>query len=1422
MFRQFVIWAYSVMAMLLGASSLADTLIPLVPPASETIQGFVRVVNHSDQEGVVSIVATDDAGERHPPLSLLIAANETVHLNSEDLERGNASKGLPGGTGSGTGNWRLHLASDLNFDAMGYIRTPDGFLTSMHDLAPPSGDGNRYRIVAFNPGSNRSVVSSLRLTNPGDSPATVVITGTDDRGWSPGSAARLVLDAGRSRTLSARELENGDGVEGALGDGQGKWALTVEADRPIHAMNLVSSPTGHLTNLSSIPPGRNTFVPLFPATGRSVQGVVRVVNHSDEAGEVRIVATDDAGKRYPPVLLSIAADTTVHVDSDDLERGNAAKGISGSTGAGTGEWRLQLESDLDVEALAYVRTKDRFLSSMHDLAPALAGRRRIAIFNPGSNRSAVSLLRLMNTGDGPATVTITGTDDRGRSPGSAVRLTLEAGMSRTLSALELENGDGVEGALGDGQGKWALTVEADRPIHAMSLVTSRTGHLTNLSTVPERRIDGSTNDLAILQPVEATVYQGQNDVPLVLEFAPTISLLEISDASGAFVYRAAGLQSPLSSSIRSANLAHGQNELTLNAQFENGSSTSRTFAVNVQKEPDPASSLDASGLYRLEPSGIGEVTDELHLEQTERVRFMIANTYSDGFVQICAADLSIDIVDTGILSADRNEVSAVSPGTTRASLTCGTYTHRVTVTVNQPVLTGLRIEPDYLLMLGAGAEEEVRVTELYSSGQTKPAHSAVISVADADVLDIAGRTVTALRPGRTTLTATVGDVREEVDVDVVSVVGAGRGMVTVQGGGVLSDSQSFGQGTVSGKLILRPDTVAQDGEFEFELLDPAVLPDIGDREVPIAAFDIGPSTELARRGIVRIENSFSISPGTLVSLSRLHDDGSVRQGVSLVRVSDPNIDAVISGGGTYMLHMPLASSSPYLLQKKHSLSLGLEGTEVRQGVEECDIRLSAPRQNPRPPLAVIAPKVNWKDGSDLSHCDYVLDSTFSKYLQQYRPVLRVKANGSGSKLSLGGELPMRVSDLLSQGKLMWLGLLSLNEIGTDNKVNEDMARRLLEKYDRESIALHIENTDGTSSWRNYSGVPTVYGRIAPAKYREEPFFVLQYWMYYSGSTLPRGGSFVVPDKLGTLWHEGDVEFFQVILDNNKNPIGASSGQHYYGETKHWSEINTDQNGRPIIYIASGSHATHFSGEKDFLTTRGTLGFLAREENTYDDDFAKLEKQELVTESRVTIVPALIEEPEGSKFFNWKGRFGRNITRIPNLTDFTGMNGPRAPYYRGPDDSVGLSMYRKPIHFHLTYLMPGSHFAGMVEALSRSFVTKNSNGVTIIGSNEKTREVLEGKESCVQLKAARFPLNMWMPKDLYNVLHYMGRKGLQFQEYVAESCFSGGREFMESSVGGFFNTNFGREIATRDDLCLYHGENAAESYRRYATAVPTKL
>ena len=126
----------------------------------------------------------------------------------------------------------------------------------------------------------------------------------------------------------------------------------------------------------------------------------RVINHSGDSGEVQI----DGDRRHGCVLRTAdAVDRrlmqTVHFNSDDLEGGNAGKGLTGSTGAGEGDWRLALTSDLDIEVLSYIRTTDGFLTAMHDLAPEVVeGEHRIAIFNPGSNAAQVSRLRLINPG----------------------------------------------------------------------------------------------------------------------------------------------------------------------------------------------------------------------------------------------------------------------------------------------------------------------------------------------------------------------------------------------------------------------------------------------------------------------------------------------------------------------------------------------------------------------------------------------------------------------------------------------------------------------------------------------------------------------------------------------------------------------------------------------------------------------------------------------------------------------------------------------------------------------------------------------------------------------------------------------------------------------------------------------------------------
>lgn len=470
----------------------ADHDVPLFPSAADPDrQGFVRIINHASREGTVRLFAIDDDGNRIGPRQLRIDANEALHFNSDDLEAGSPAKGLVLGTGPGSGDWRLEFESDLDIEVLAYVRTPAGFLASMHEVAGVGID-DRYSLGLFNPADDTDASSLLRLVNPNDNAVDVRITGTDDEAERSGEVV-VTVAAGASRTLTAEQLETGAMLDGALGDGTGRWRLSLSADDPIMVMNLVESPTRQLVNLAGasarVDESGMHHVPLFPgvsdAAGR--EGLVRVVNRSDKSGSVSIDAFDELGVDYEPVDLRVGANEAVQFDADDLETGSADVGFSAGTGPGTGSgaWRLNLSSDLDIEVLSYVRTEqDGLLAPMHTVA-GIGTRHRIAVFNPGSNRAQVSQLRLENPEPGAAQVTIAGVDGHGMSPGTGVVLTVSAGQTRTVTAQELETGsDAFEGSLGDGAGKWRLLIESDAPIRVMNLLASPTGHLTSLATVP--------------------------------------------------------------------------------------------------------------------------------------------------------------------------------------------------------------------------------------------------------------------------------------------------------------------------------------------------------------------------------------------------------------------------------------------------------------------------------------------------------------------------------------------------------------------------------------------------------------------------------------------------------------------------------------------------------------------------------------------------------------------------------------------------------------------------------------------------------------------------------------------------------------------------------------------------------------------------
>ena len=353
----------------LATASSTGVHAPLVPGSSNPLrEGLVRIVNPSAQAGEVRIVAIDDAGWRSAPVTLAIAAGASAQFTSRDLEWGNAALGLSGSAGPGTGDWRLEIASDLDVEVLPYVRTTDGTLSAMADVAPVA--DNVHRVALFNPANSPDAASRLRLTNRGAQALRASITGIDDTGASPGGIVSVEIAADESVLLTAAELESGgSNLLGALGDGEGQWRLDIASDGDLAVMNLVETADGGLSNLSSVtattvPARKAHVVERFPSSSdvSNGLGVVRIVNSSESPALVRIEPHDSTGWGHAPLTLTLGAGEAANLGAWDLELGNAAKGLSGNAGPGTGgAWRLEISSDSDIEVLTYARAPNGLL-----------------------------------------------------------------------------------------------------------------------------------------------------------------------------------------------------------------------------------------------------------------------------------------------------------------------------------------------------------------------------------------------------------------------------------------------------------------------------------------------------------------------------------------------------------------------------------------------------------------------------------------------------------------------------------------------------------------------------------------------------------------------------------------------------------------------------------------------------------------------------------------------------------------------------------------------------------------------------------------------------------------------------------------------------------------------------------------------------
>lgn len=248
-----------------------------------------------------------------------------------------------------------------------------------------------------------------------------------------------------------------------------------------------------------------------PVTGT---GVLRIINHSSEAGTVSVVAIDDAGTRSDATTFQVAAEGITTLRSADLENGNSSLDLTG-IGSGQGPWRLELTTDLDLEILSYVIGTNGQVNPMQIPVFGSNGRFQFSFSDP-PDTSIEYFLRLINRStDADVFVTVRGTDDAGQVHGPVV-IPINPDGARQIAVNDLESGsEDFTGSLGSGSGGWTLEITADGPIHLITYAQDVDDAVTNLSVSPrvvKEPVNLTEGEFTRVYVDNATFRNGENSI----------------------------------------------------------------------------------------------------------------------------------------------------------------------------------------------------------------------------------------------------------------------------------------------------------------------------------------------------------------------------------------------------------------------------------------------------------------------------------------------------------------------------------------------------------------------------------------------------------------------------------------------------------------------------------------------------------------------------------------------------------------------------------------------------------------------------------------------------------------------------------------------------------------------------------------------
>ena len=462
--------------------------VPLVFSGSNSnYQSLVRVFNQSNRGGIVTVIAVDDIGQYKEPINLAIRQHETIQLTAADLEQGNARLGIARGIGIGVGNWRLEVVGTSALEVSSYVRTSDGLLVSMHDTVSRYGD--QYHVPTFFPRDDAARLSSLRLINISDRSVDVRIEGFGEHGGFHGQAT-VPIAAGASTAISLNELEvPNEVVDGVWKTNSAQRHLRLTADAEIQVMNLVTSSSGHITNLSKVTELHESenITQMLPSSLTEYNGrksFIRIVNRSENAGTISIVVRDGSLREYPPIQLTMNGMGTLQFGASDLENGNPSIGISHGTGLDLDDFHLSISSSLNLAVSSYEQSDDGFVVLRDEFKAEEIPLSGTEIFGWSPGTGLDNMLTVRNPHLQPVKLEVVLSHSVTGTQGIQIELGSRQSSILTHRELNAPNLRATRTFNESGQSTNRVTIKSDQEIRLQSIVVGSDGRVSYLSPTP--------------------------------------------------------------------------------------------------------------------------------------------------------------------------------------------------------------------------------------------------------------------------------------------------------------------------------------------------------------------------------------------------------------------------------------------------------------------------------------------------------------------------------------------------------------------------------------------------------------------------------------------------------------------------------------------------------------------------------------------------------------------------------------------------------------------------------------------------------------------------------------------------------------------------------------------------------------------------